>query len=768
MPDKSKLVVLRLEGNLEQDGFQVILEIGQEGERSHLEKKGFLPASQDLIACLEEWEKNYRSLEDNHRLTPVEIRHIKTVTSEDFTLCQQLAKDLGVALNFWLASPAFREVDNKLREQLHPQEKIRLLLRTQDSHLRRLPWDLWNFIEKYRQAEIALAPLNCELIPTPAKSQQKVSILAILGDSRGIDVQADRLVLESLPHAEVTFLVEPKRAEINDHLWEKSWDILFFAGHSETKHEKGLIHINQQESLTLDELTYSLQRAIEHGLQLAIFNSCDGLGLLKNLEQLNLPQMILMREPVPDYVAQSFLKNFLQSFSQGNQLYLAHREARERLQGLEDRFPCASWLPVIYQNPATIPWHWPQPKGVNFPRPSWQNVSLVSSAMTAGIITLRSLGALQGVELQTLDLWQTLRPPEPPDPRLVVVTVSEGDIQYQQKNQLLGQGSLSDLALGRLLDKLLPYQPRVIASDIVHDFPFHPDVAKTLPRVKSFIGVCRVGNEGKETSFESIAPAPNLTTEQLGFSNLVLDGDEVIRRQIIGMSADEVCPTDQSLSLRIALAYLQNVSVEQSPEGLTLGKQKLPPLEHNSGGYQMSDQEVGGYQILVNYRARPPVTLALEEILSGKRDRELSTLVKDKIVLIGVTRANQDKHFTPFSRGKKLRQAPGVFIHAQMVSQLLSAVEEGRPLLGWWPQWLEVVWIVFWGALGTLVFWWWRSLRRRLGFLALASLALTLGSWLGFLLFGVWIPFVPSLLALGGTGLVLSLLERGDKNAKSR
>jgi hypothetical protein len=30
------------------------------------------------------------------------------------------------------------------------------------------------------------------------------------------------------------------------------------------------------------------------------------------------------------------------------------REAREKLQGLEDRYPCATWLPVICQNPSNI------------------------------------------------------------------------------------------------------------------------------------------------------------------------------------------------------------------------------------------------------------------------------------------------------------------------------------------------------------------------------------------------------------------------------
>ena len=65
--------------------------------------------------------------------------------------------------------------------------------------------------------------------------------------------------------------------------------------------------------------------------------------------------MIVMREPVPDRVAQEFLKYFLQAFARGDTLYLSVREARERLQGLENQFPCATWLPVICQNPAEEP-----------------------------------------------------------------------------------------------------------------------------------------------------------------------------------------------------------------------------------------------------------------------------------------------------------------------------------------------------------------------------------------------------------------------------
>ncbi|MHC5746735.1 MAG: CHAT domain-containing protein [Nostoc sp.] len=75
-------------------------------------------------------------------------------------------------------------------------------------------------------------------------------------------------------------------------------------------------------------MKHGLKKAIESGLHLAIFNSCDGLGLAEALEDLHIPQVIVMREPVPDLVAQEFLKHFLTEFSNGQSLYSALREAR--------------------------------------------------------------------------------------------------------------------------------------------------------------------------------------------------------------------------------------------------------------------------------------------------------------------------------------------------------------------------------------------------------------------------------------------------------
>ena len=361
MPTIGKLVVLKLDGDLEQSGFRVTLEIGYEGDRPLTEVVGALPPAPDLAAYLNRWRHNYRSLGLVDRLEPMEIYYGGLI--HPLENCRQSANELRDHFNLWLESPSFRELDKRLREVLSLGEPIRVLIQTQDYHLRCLPWHLWKFIERYGKAEAALSAPEFERVAgtSPTATNRKVRILAILGNSSGIDTEADRKLLEALPNAETLFLVEPVRQQINNHLWEQPWDILFFAGHSKSDQDQGLMDINPHDRLTIDELKYGLRRAIAKGLKLAIFNSCDGLGLAQQLADLQIPQVIVMREPVPDRVAQEFLKYFLDAFARGESLYLAVREARERLQGLEDCFPCATWLPVIFQNPCAVP-------------PTWQNL----------------------------------------------------------------------------------------------------------------------------------------------------------------------------------------------------------------------------------------------------------------------------------------------------------------------------------------------------------------------------------------------------------
>lgn len=346
-----KLVILKIgNGNFE-GGFPVTLQIGEDGSTHEMQLEGWLPANQHIVEHYSNWCKNCFPKPG-----------LKLISSKKYLIDN---------LTGWLNSEKFLTKMSSLFKNCTSNDQLRVIVQTEHIELQRLPWHLWEFFEDYPKAEIALSPLEYQKVSLPTIARENIKILGILGNSDGIDVEKDREIIENLPNVDIPiFLVEPNPIDITDKLWEQPWDILFFAGHSETKDNTGRIYINKNDSLTIEDLKYGLQKAIARGLKIAIFNSCDGLGLARELASLHIPQVIVMREPVPDFVAQEFLKYFLQAFSRGEPLYLALREARERLQGLEKKFPCASWLPVIYQNTAEIPPTWDTLRGIN-PNLNW-------------------------------------------------------------------------------------------------------------------------------------------------------------------------------------------------------------------------------------------------------------------------------------------------------------------------------------------------------------------------------------------------------------
>jgi CHASE2 domain-containing sensor protein len=758
----SKLVVLELDGDFEQQGFRATLEIGADGDDSvnryglqqqTIKIKGNLPANPELAACLQQhWQDKYRSLGAPARRIKIKKIIHKGSINQRLKECRESAYQLQSYLNSWLKSESFREIDSRLREEIHPGEAIRFLIRTDDLQLQKLPWHLWDFFERYRYAEVALSPLESKTGGFRHKNPRKSSIklLVILGHKEGIDIDADLCLLKNLPQIEPVVLIEPQAEEINNQLWEQSWDIIFFAGHSETEGETGRIYINPTDSITIQELWYGLRKAVECGLKLAIFNSCDGLGLARQLDDLQIPQMIVMRELIPDRVAQEFLKHFLKAFAGGKSLYLAVREARQRLHDeLEREFPCASWLPVIFQHPAFIPPTWKQLKGSN--RRQLLIPLIASVAVTVLIIGMRSLSLFQGLELQAFDQLMRSRPNEPPDPRLLVITVTEKDVQNQNPQERRG-ASLSDSALAQLLKKLQQYQPQVIGLDIYRDFPVdpkHPELATYLRQNQRLISVCEVGETDKHLG---ISPPAEVPKHRLSFSDFPVDPDGAIRRQFLGMASNpkSSCITDTSFSFQVAQVYLadKGIDYKRTPPGdLQIGNIVFKKLQPDTGGYHELDTL--GYQVLLNYRSRSIArTIDLTEILSGKLDAELPNLVKGRIVLIGTTAPSFKDYFpTPYSSGNWQDKMPGVMIQAQMTSQIISAVLDGRPLIWWWCAWGEIVWIWGWSLVGGVVAWYVRS-PLPLGLINGVALGTLYGLCLVILINGGWVPLVPSALAL--------------------
>lgn len=765
----SKLIIIKLgEGSFE-SGFSVTLQIGEEAKRPSLEIAGKLPASSEIPQYYHNWATSYRQLGLRSRL---EAATAQITNVSKLETCDKCAQELSNSLNRWLATESFRPIREKLLERLMPVDQVRIIIQTENPILRRLPWHLWDLCDRYPQAEIALGAPIYDYIEQQSTPHSQVRILAILGNSTGINTKADRLLLEQLPNSQINFLVEPQRQKLTDEIWKQGWDILFFAGHSSSQHnfESGQIYINQSDSLTIDQLRYALKKAVERGLKIAIFNSCDGLGLAQNLADLQIPQIIIMREPVPDQVAQAFLKYFLESFSQGESFYLSVRQAREQLQGWEDQFPCATWLPMIFQNPAIMPPTWQELASENLTKTktipakleptnsprhnckrSFFKLFLISLVVTSLLIGIRQLGILQPLELQTFDHFMQIRPPERPDSRLLVVTVTEADIQ-SQKNEPR-RGSLSDLSLTKLLEKLESYQPRAIGLDIYRDFPVSkasPDLTKHLQTNANLIAVCKPMIASHE---QGIAPPPEVPAENLGFSDVVIDPDGVLRRHLLALtpSPTSPCSAAYALSSQLAFRYLaaQKIFPTYTQEGyLKLHKTVFKRLKSQTGSYQNID--AWGHQILLNYRYyrspqsfAPQVTLA--QVLNGQLN---ANAVKDRVVLIGVIAPSAKDYFlTPYSISKELnQQIPGVIIQAQMVSQILAAVLDGRTLFWDLPDWAEFLWIWSWSIIGAILACRWQLLIR-LGMLVVALVVLY-GLCFALFLQGCWLPLVSAALAL--------------------
>ncbi|BAY79245.1 adenylate cyclase (plasmid) [Nostoc linckia NIES-25] len=762
-----KLVVLKIgEGSFEQ-GFPVTIQIGDENARPIVEITGELPPSPEIPRNYHRWQSIYRNLKLPSRPIALPKQIIPAPSLED---CQQVTEELKASFNTWLSSDSFRPIREKCLEKLISTDKIRVLLQTKDLRLQKLPWHLWDLLERYPDAEIALSAPAYEQVNRVASTSDRVKILAILGNSQGIDTQADKKLLELLPDADITFLVEPQSQDLTDRLWEQHWQILFFAGHSSTVEANltGKIYINQTESLTVSQLKYALKKAVQRGLQLAIFNSCDGLGLAWEFADLQIPQMIVMREPVPDRVAEQFLKYFLAAFAEGESLYLAVRQARERLQALENQFPCATWLPVICQNPAEMPLTWHEllrnPANVSKAvetvshRLGFSLMLFLSMAIAGLSIGVRYLGVLQPLELSAFDQLLRSRPQEKPDSRLLVITITEEDVEAQPASER--RGSLSERSLAQLLEKLAVYQPQAIGLDIYRDSGVnkdYPQLQKWMVESDRFVNVCRVSDP--QTGKSGIAPPKQVPLKNLGFSNTLTDADNIVRRHYLALTPPPVspCQASYSLSVQLALRYLYNkgMKLEYTPDGMwQLGKLRFKPLEAHTGGYQGIDAL--GHQILLNYRSSPSINaiapqITLQDAIAGKLN---GAAVKGKIVLIGTTAESfHDEWQTPFIWQGNSQVISGVILQAQMVSQLLSAAIDGRPLLWSWSIWGEAIWIWFWSVIGCLLAWY----IPRVGYLVvtvlIASVVLYSSCLIFLILFSGWIPLVPAALALGSSAV---------------
>jgi CHASE2 domain-containing sensor protein len=742
-------------GNL-QTGWSQVSAVLEKNGRTIAQVQGSLPHNLQLQNLYSLWQFGYAAyyeqffgvLRGQHPEIEVEDTGIEGFSVTTF---QEASEQLQHCMLTWLESPSFSAINNQMRLRFQPDDEITIVIETEDELIYRLPWHFWQILQDFRKAELAFS-LQTYQRQRVVVNRSKPRILAVLGDSTNIDLDADAEFIRQL-RAEVVFLDQPSPVELSLQLDDlQGWDLLFFAGHGSDQ-GTGTIQLSATESLTLRELSNALESAIARGLQLAIFNCCSGLKLGSDLAMLNMPTVIVMREAVPNHIAQSFLRNFLKSFAQGNPLLTAVRHARQQLKILERDFPCATWLPVVFWNPL-VPM--PSCKMLQFRSMAqvWQVVATAALLVTAGMWVVRGQGYLEPIELMTYDLAMNSRwAKETPDPRILVVGINEEDFSKLRQNN-----PVADQTVAQAIENLRRHQPRTIGVDIYRDQP-QGDGKKELQAAiqnKEVISVCKM--PGSNRLEFPVVPAPSgVKPQNVGFTNFAADPDKVVRRQLLGMAIkDPTCATDHALSTRLALQYLRVPEADEAPNGnILVGKYELPILAGVVGGYRSSDSQenLGGYQVFLNYRHSAQIAkqVSLMEVLNNQVD---AAAIRDKIVLIGyVAKSTGDDSRTAYRvEGDEMA---GVLIHAHMVSNILSHVLDGRRFITVWSDLGEQGWILWWCSIGGIVGGRFRGYHSWIiGIVSLGCLGVGYLCWFNLVM--VWVPLVPAALGLVMTGCVVT------------
>lgn len=248
----------------------------------------------------------------------------------------------------------------------NPTAPLELFLTCTPLDLARLPWETWEFGPP---VQILRSPptIRAEAVNRRSFRRGKARVLAILGDETGLNFTEERnaLVAQSSvmdihyvgwqPEEDTLALKRRIYGAIAD---SQGWDILFFAGHSnEAAGVGGEVAIAPNLALSIKDLTPALQQAQQRGLQFALFNSCSGLDIAQGLINLGLSQVAILREPIHNAVAQTFLVQLLQRLARQENVQEALRGACQFLK-LEQNltYPSAYLVPSLFRHPASVPY----------------------------------------------------------------------------------------------------------------------------------------------------------------------------------------------------------------------------------------------------------------------------------------------------------------------------------------------------------------------------------------------------------------------------
>ena len=440
-----------------------------------------VPYPGDVFQTYAVWQeaylKHYRSfrarvvVSGSASLTPTDLRSSLVNANEA----------LLNAFKFWLAQAELMPIRVELMNALS-LGITDLFIICETPEFDRLPWEAWAESPEFPEGlRISRIPTKIgSPVGTKAK-RSKLRILVILGDETGLNFTAERAALKQLQrNAFVDFVGwqggqdVTLRSRIRKALAdEQGWDLLIFAGHSnETALTGGELGIAPGESLMLSEIDQDLKKAIDRGLQFAIFNSCKGLSIAQRLVDIGLSQVIVMREPIHNRVAQIFLLGFLQQFMSGLDVDTAMRSATQALTNNPNfDYPATQWVPSLFRHPAAPLFQCPIIDRLQWLKQwkpdRWEVVVIGSFAVLSLFNSVQDslMNTRQGMQtIYQLAIGQV--PNHAPPLRLVVIDQASinqaGIVKSHPMNWKL---------LATVLDRVADYRPKRVGLDVALDQP---------------------------------------------------------------------------------------------------------------------------------------------------------------------------------------------------------------------------------------------------------------------------------------------------------
>jgi hypothetical protein len=406
----------------------------------------------------------------------------------------------------WLDQGDLRDIRKTIaaasRQLEATNQKIDVFLTCEPIDLVRLPWETWEITDDLAargKIRIARAPSNSRTeVANPKRlCGKRARILAICCDDVGLNLSQEQQILKSLePLVYVRVigwatdkeqLAQQVQRDIIEAIEdEQGWDILFFAGHSdETQMAGGCLAIAPNASLTIEELKPSLTIAKNHGLQLAIFNSCSGLSIAESLMDLGLNEVVVMRERIHNQVAQEFLVEFARGLKAYKDVHESVQDATQRLSNSRQRiqYPSAYLVPSLFRRGASLRLSqpdWRQWLGAVLPKKRYEVVAV-------GLLSVLSL--LPSVQLGLLDqrllmqAWYRELTQQVESDRSKLALIRIDDESIKRDRDVIGDPNpMSHKYIAQLIQKLSDANVKVIGVDYLLDIPDEdsPSLAKTV------------------------------------------------------------------------------------------------------------------------------------------------------------------------------------------------------------------------------------------------------------------------------------------------